>query len=150
MVGRPIEAEYPARPAVLPTDIVLSARDLSGARFAGISFDVRAGEILGFAGSEGNGQREAIRALGGFDTATGEVVCAGRSVAAFTPRAALQAGILSLSADRAAESIFPTLGVRENMTVQVLEQFRRRRLDIGEQRKRRRACARRQAQHRRF
>ena len=40
-----------------------------------------------------------------------------------TPRDALDAGILSLSADRAAESIFPPLGVRENMTVQVLGDF---------------------------
>jgi ribose transport system ATP-binding protein len=123
MVGRPIEAEYPLRPAELSPDIVLSARNLSGARFEGITFDVRAGEILGFAGSEGNGQREAIRALGGFDEAAGQVVCAGRPMATFTPRAALQAGILSLSADRSAESVFPALGVRENMTVQVLGAF---------------------------
>ena len=41
------------------------------------------------------------------------------------PRGALDAGILSLSADRAAESIFPALGVRENMTVQVLGDFAR-------------------------
>ena len=40
-----------------------------------------------------------------------------------TPRDALDAGILSLSADRAAELIFPALGVRENMTVQVLGDF---------------------------
>jgi ribose transport system ATP-binding protein len=123
MVGRPIEAEYPPRPGDRSAAVALSARDLSAAGFEGITFDVRAGEIVGFAGSEGNGQREAIRALGGFDEATGQVVCAGRPMAAFTPRAALRAGILSLSADRAAESIFPVLGVRENMTVQVLGAF---------------------------
>src|ERR1700731_1388298 len=38
-------------------------------------------------------------------------------------RAALEVGVLSLSADRSAESIFATLGVRENMTVQVLGGF---------------------------
>ncbi len=123
MVGRPIEAEYPVRPAAAAADIVLAARNLSAARFAEINFEVRGGEIVGFAGSEGNGQREALRALGGFEEASGEVTCAGRPIAAFTPRAALEAGILSLSADRSAESIFPTLGVRENMTVQVLGTF---------------------------
>ncbi|MGO9046761.1 MAG: ATP-binding cassette domain-containing protein [Xanthobacteraceae bacterium] len=123
MVGRPIEAEYPARSEVIPSEIVLSARDLSAARFHGITFEVRRGEIIGFAGSEGNGQREALRSLGGFEEATGQVVCAGRPMMAFAPRDALEAGILSLSADRSAESIFPTLGVRENMTVQVLGAF---------------------------
>ena len=96
---------------------------MSAARFHEITFDVRGGEILGFAGSEGNGQREAMRSLGGFEEASGQVVCAGRPMAAFTPRAALEAGVLSLSADRSAESIFATLGVRENMTVQVLGAF---------------------------
>ena len=102
---------------------MLAARNLSAARFAEITFEVRGGEILGFAGSEGNGQREALRSLGGLEDASGEVLCAGGPMAAFTPRAALEAGVLSLSADRSAESIFPTLGVRENMTVQVLGTF---------------------------
>ena len=51
------------------------------------------------------------------------MLCDGRPVRAGTPRDALDAGVLSLSADRAAESIFARLGVRENMTVQVLDEF---------------------------
>jgi ribose transport system permease protein/ribose transport system ATP-binding protein len=125
MVGRPIDTEYPARGGQMSGDIVLSARGLSGARFRGVSFDVGRGEILGFAGSEGNGQREALRALGGLEESSGQVLRAGLPVKIGTPRAALDAGILSLSADRVAESIFPTLGVRENMTVQVLDDFAR-------------------------
>jgi ribose transport system ATP-binding protein len=125
MVGRPIDTEYPARTGLASSEIVLAARGLSGARFQGITFDVRRGEILGFAGSEGNGQREALRALGGLDEASGQVLCANAAVKLGTPRGALDAGILSLSADRAAESIFPALGVRENMTVQVLGDFAR-------------------------
>ena len=46
-----------------------------------------------------------------------------RPVRSGGPRDALGAGILSLSADRANESIFPTLGLRENMTVQALRRF---------------------------
>ena len=96
---------------------------MTGPRFHDVAFFVRRGEILGFAGSEGNGQREALRALGGFEAAGGQVLCGGRPVKPGTPRDALDAGVFSLSADRAAESIFPGLGVRENMTVQVLEDF---------------------------
>ena len=125
MVGRPIDTEYPVRPGLASSEIVLSAKELTGTRFHDIALDVRRGEILGFAGSEGNGQREALRALGGLEEANGQVLCAGSPVRARTPRGALDAGILSLSADRAAESIFPALGVRENMTVQVLGDFSR-------------------------
>ena len=125
MVGRPIDTEYPARPRLASSEIVLSAKELSGTRFHEIALDVQRGEILGFAGSEGNGQREALRALGGLEEASGQVLCGGSPVKVGTPRGALDAGILSLSADRAAESIFPALGVRENMTVQVLGDFAR-------------------------
>jgi ribose transport system ATP-binding protein len=123
MVGRPIEMEYPAAAAAASSDIVLSARSLSGARFHNLTLDVRRGEVLGFAGSEGNGQREALRALGGLEEAEGQIMCHGRAVKLGKLRNALDAGVLSLSADRAAESIFPGLGLRENMTVQVLEDF---------------------------
>ncbi len=123
MVGRPIETEYPARSGIASDAIVLSAKGLSATRFHGVAFEVRRGEVLGFAGSEGNGQREALRALGGIEPAAGDVLCNGRPVKLATPRDALDAGILSLSADRAAESILGGLGVRENMTVQVLDEF---------------------------
>ena len=87
----------------------LSSTGLTGPRFQDVAFFVRRGEILGFAGSEGNGQREALRALGGFEAAGGQVLCGGRPVKPGTPRDALDAGVFSLSADRAAEFIFPGL-----------------------------------------
>ncbi len=123
MVGRPIETEYPADPALRRKDIVLSAKGLSGARFHDVAFDVRRGEILGFAGSEGNGQRETLRALGGLEPAAGTVICDGRAAKTGNAARGARGRILSLSADRAAELIFAGLGVRENMTVQVLDEF---------------------------
>ena len=123
MVGRPIEQEFPSEHQATSKRIALSVEGLVGPRFQGVSFQLSPGEILGFAGAEGNGQREALRALGGLVEANGSVTCEGRSVAAGRPRDALNAGILSISADRAAESIFPPLGVGENITIQVLQQF---------------------------
>jgi ribose transport system ATP-binding protein len=125
MVGRPIEAEYPHREdqGGAPPKIALAARGLTGGRFRDVSLEVHEGEILGFAGAEGNGQRDTIRALGGLDEATGTLMCSDKPVRLTGPRAALEAGIISISADRSQESIFPTLGVRENMTVQVLKKF---------------------------
>ena len=123
MVGRPIEQEFPGEHEATSKRIALSVEGLVGPRFQGVSFQLSPGEILGFAGAEGNGQREVLRALGGLVEARGSVTCEGRSVAAGRPRDALNAGILSISADRAAKSIFPPLGVGENITIQVLQQF---------------------------
>jgi ribose transport system ATP-binding protein len=129
MIGRPIESEYPVKTAAakagLQAQAALWAKGLSGARFYDLAFQVHRGEIVGFAGAEGNGQREALRALGGLEEADGYVFCDGKPVRTGAPRDALAAGILSISADRSQESIFPALGVRENMTVQVLESFAR-------------------------
>jgi ribose transport system ATP-binding protein len=125
MVGRPIEAEYPTRRQadIEAADVAFWATGLSGARFRDVTFYVKRGEVLGFAGAEGNGQRDAIRALGRIEPASGHIFCDGKEVKGTTPQAALASGILSLSADRGQESIFPALGVRENITVQVLEVF---------------------------
>ena len=123
MVGRSIESGFPARADIASATVGFWATNLTGARFSGVSLHLHRGEVLGFAGAEGNGQREALRALGGLEPATGHVYSAGQAVALGTPSAALAAGILSLSADRPQESIFPVLGVRENMTVQVLDTF---------------------------
>jgi ribose transport system ATP-binding protein len=123
MIGRPIEAGYPARQKRTDNAIVLEAEGFGGPRFRDVALQVRRGEILGFAGAEGNGQREALRALGGLVESSGAVTCQGRAMKTGRPRNALDAGVLSLSADRANESIFPTLGVRENMTVQTLGDF---------------------------
>ncbi|MEQ9123134.1 MAG: ATP-binding cassette domain-containing protein, partial [Alphaproteobacteria bacterium] len=55
--------------------------------------------------------------------ADGRIACHGRPIPTGAPRTAMAGGIMMLSADRAEESIFPALGVRENMTVQNLGRF---------------------------
>src|SRR6266403_736969 len=70
MVGRDVLLRVEKKPAK-PSDVLLSVRDLSVAgvdrapRLDRVSFDVRAGEIVGVAGVEGNGQTELIEALAG-------------------------------------------------------------------------------------
>ena len=125
MVGRPIEAEFPPKKgrAAREGGIALAVRGLSGAAFDQIDLDLHRGEILGLAGAEGNGQRDVLRAVGGFEDARGQASCEGRRFMLGAPRSAIGAGVMMLSGDRGTESIFPVLGVRENMTIQVLEGF---------------------------
>jgi ribose transport system ATP-binding protein len=123
MVGRPIEAEYPERGELDEGKVTFWAAGLGGSRFSNVSFHVHRGEVVGFAGAEGNGQRDAIRALGGLEPAQGHIYSAGKWLTNASPAEALAAGIFSLSADRSQESMFAALGVRENITVQVVDTF---------------------------
>jgi ribose transport system ATP-binding protein len=123
MVGRDISSEYPPKPALLSPRPILSVRDLTGEHFQGVSFDAHAGEIVGFAGAEGNGQREALRAIVGLAPGQGVIRCQDRTVDASSPRAALQSGVAFLSADRSGEAIFPDLGVQKNMVLTRLDDF---------------------------
>ena len=126
MIGRSAESEYPPKRADAADGApALSVHELSGRHFADVSLSVGSGEIVGFAGAEGNGQREALRAIAGFEPGTGSISCGGRAIAPGHPRDAIAAGVLMISADRHQESIFPALGVRENITVQVLQRFSR-------------------------
>lgn len=115
MIGRDLEGEYPEKLGGIDNAPVLTVENLEGEEFHNVSFKAYPGEILGFAGAEGNGQREALRALVGLETATGDIRCNSRQVNNNAPRDALQSGVLFLSSDRVGEAIFPELGVGKNM-----------------------------------
>jgi ribose transport system ATP-binding protein len=124
MIGRDVDNEYPAKPGSIEAAPILVVEDLSGEGFDDISFTANKGEIVGFAGAEGNGQREALRAIAGLEPShKGTVTCNGEPVDVTEPRHAIRAGVLCLSADRVGESIFPDLGVRKNMTLPRLRDF---------------------------
>ncbi|MFC4948140.1 ATP-binding cassette domain-containing protein [Pseudonocardia sp. GCM10023141] len=116
IVGRRLDAVFPQKHPVVGTDLMpaLVARRLSGAGFTGLSFEVGRGEIVGFAGIEGNGQREALRSLAGVASRTGTVRVDGVEVAE-------RAGSLAyLSGDRHREGVFPGLSVRETIGLRSL------------------------------
>ncbi len=78
MVGRKVLLQVTKAPAQ-PGGTILEVRDLNVTddkgvhRVKGVSFDVRAGEILGIAGVAGNGQSELLEVLGGYEKATGSI-----------------------------------------------------------------------------
>jgi general nucleoside transport system ATP-binding protein len=82
MVGRKVLLEVEKKPAT-PGEVVLKVEDLrvkdehGVERLKGISFEIRAGEILGIAGVAGNGQSELLEALGGIAKATGRITLKG-------------------------------------------------------------------------
>ena len=72
MIGRHLDRLYPERVATATDRVALRVRDFaSGSRLAGVSFDLREGEVLGVGGLQGHGQRELFQALFGAGRATG-------------------------------------------------------------------------------
>ena len=116
MVGRDIGDFYP--PPAAPDEIgapVLTVREAGNARLSGISLELRAGEITGFAGIQGAGRAALALALFGVEPfARGTVELAGERVQFTRPREAIRGGIGMLPGDRKAESLFLMQSVIDN------------------------------------
>ncbi len=119
MVGAPTELEFPARTAPTATPTRLDVDGLSGRGFGPVSLQVRAGEVVGVAGAEGNGQRALLRGIIGIDRTGGSTSVDGESLSRVTPASALGSGISLQSGDRAAESVFLPSSVMGNATYQL-------------------------------
>jgi len=127
MVGRELSDMFPARHAVPPGEPLLRVRGLTVAGWAReVSFEVRAGEILGFAGLVGAGRTELFEGLLGLRRATaGEVTMRGRPVRFRTPREAARAGLTYLSEDRKGKGLHMALPLYQNLTLMDLSRHAR-------------------------
>src|SRR5262245_17774760 len=126
MIGRPLREVFPERAGNGDAPLVLEGDRLTSAVLRDVSFECRAGRILGVVGLEGSGIRELGRLLGGDQPlVSGELRLEGRRVRALSPRRALGAGIVYLSADRKNEGVFAILSVAHNIAVGTLDQRRR-------------------------
>ena len=117
IIGRAVDQVFPAKRQGGESEPLLVAENLSGSRFRNVDLKVAAGEIVGLAGVEGNGQREFLRALAGLLPAQGAVRLGGRPLSLGDPARAQSAGIVHLPGDRHAEGLMLPLSVRENMTL---------------------------------
>ncbi|MBE7537650.1 MAG: sugar ABC transporter ATP-binding protein [Opitutaceae bacterium] len=122
MIGRELRVETPAHLSRSPGPEYLRVEGLSSAgKFSDISFSVRAGEIVGFAGLVGAGRSETAQAVFGLDpNATGRVVVKGTALPAASIDAALAAGMGLLPEDRKRQGLVLGLNCRENTSLAVL------------------------------
>jgi ribose transport system ATP-binding protein len=120
MVGRALGEQFPPRrPRQETGDIVFAARGLlRRGVFGPLDFELRRGEILGFAGLMGAGRTEAARAVFGADPLdAGELQLAGRPIHVRSPRDAIAHGIAYLSEDRKAHGLAVKMPVAHNITL---------------------------------
>ncbi|WP_291054251.1 ATP-binding cassette domain-containing protein [Herbiconiux sp.] len=119
MAGTKVEMEFPTRaPLDAGAKELLRADGLSGEKFGPVDLTLRAGQILGIAGADGNGQGQLLRGLASLGVSGGSVTSLGKALKSY--RQATRDGIVFLSGDRKNESLFQALSIRENMTSGVL------------------------------
>jgi ribose transport system ATP-binding protein len=124
MIGRPITQLFPKSNRI-PGVEVLRVEDLHrGPSVQGVSFTLRAGEILGIAGLVGSGRTETVRALFGADRLTsGTIYLQGKRINIRSPKDAVKAGIALIPEDRKTQGVVLDLPIRENMTLPSLNGF---------------------------
>lgn len=128
MLGRPADLAFPEKsPPPLDAPLVLSVQGLMRPPLVNdVSFEVRAGEIVGLAGLMGSGRTELVRAVFGADRPdSGAVELKGRPVSHRSPRHAIRSGIAMLPESRKDQGLFLLRSVKENITVPYLQQFAR-------------------------
>ncbi|MGH7101918.1 MAG: sugar ABC transporter ATP-binding protein, partial [Acetobacteraceae bacterium] len=137
MLGKSRDDGVRQRPAVPGSDVpvVLSVKDLTlPGRVDHVSFDLYAGEVLGLAGLEGQGQKDVLFALFGVwrHGLGGHISIGSRAIMPRRPRAAIAAGIGFIPDDRKSMGGFLRLSVAHNISIAMLDRLRRGPLlDLG-------------------
>jgi inositol transport system ATP-binding protein len=123
MVGREIQNIFPKDVTIPVGAVILEVQNLCqgpeyGGRFRGINFDLRAGEILGFAGLVGAGRSEVMRAIFGLDRfSSGNIVIHGEPIKIRNTADAIKNGIAMISEDRKMYGLALGRNIHENISL---------------------------------
>jgi len=133
MIGRNLESMYPELPdAATSQDAVLEVTNLqvpsSLTRRAvrGVSFSVKAGEIVGLGGPLGSGRTEVLEAIAGASARTGTISLDGAVIPGGNLPAAKRLGIALVPEDRKRDGLFLNFSIGENLVIGELGRFARR------------------------
>ncbi len=128
MVGRTVKLTVDKEPAT-PGEPVLEVRGLRmyddrGHKVVdGVDFEVRAGEVLGIAGVQGNGQSELVEAIMGLrPPVAGSIRLAGQEIIGRTTRQVLRSGVGYIPEDRSRDGIVRTFSIAENLVLDTFDQ----------------------------
>ena len=133
MVGRELSDMFPDKtPPAADAPVALNVRNLSVPEWVDdLSFEVRAGEVFGFAGLVGAGRTEAFEAIIGLRKRTaGMIEIAGRKADLHSPRDAMRRGLTYLSEDRKGKGLHVNLSLQDNLTLMTLDRYAHPLLDM--------------------
>lgn len=121
MAGTRVDLEFPDRVAEHTGDVRLVATGLRGPSYGPLDLELKAGQIVGIAGADGNGQLPMLKGLARIDDAQGTVEVDGKRPRSYS--AAVDSGVVYLSSDRRNESLFLGLTVGDNLGMGVLDEL---------------------------
>ena len=123
MIGKTVFEQYAPRELACG-DTVLEVRNLSNHKLNDVSFDIHAGEIVGFYGLVGAGKTELARAIYGADPYEGEIRFKGERLRR-GPDRAIDAGIALVPEERRSQGLFTILTIRANIPVMNMRKISR-------------------------
>ena len=118
MIGREIGERYPVRNSKIG-DVAFEVKNLNcpGA-FENVSFEVRAGEVLGVSGLMGAGRTEIMQAIfGNMPNVTGQLLLDGKEIKNKNPQQAIQNGIGFITEDRKVEGLMLEESIMKNISL---------------------------------
>lgn len=116
MVGREVALNLEPPPQE-PGPPLLRVEELRAPQLGPLSFEILAGEILGVAGVEGNGQEPLIQALAGLIPSQGRIELAGKELHHLGVRARMEAGLRLIPSDRQEEGLVLRMSVADNFSL---------------------------------
>ena len=137
MVGRELSDMFPDKaPPAADAPVAMRVEGLSVPGWVeSLSFEVRTGEVLGFAGLVGAGRTEAFEAILGLRRRTaGRIELSGRVADIRNPREAMRRGLTYLSEDRKNKALHLNLNLQDNLTLMTLERYAHPLLDLKAER----------------
>jgi len=124
MAGRDVSQDGNYIPECEPGDVLLEVNGLCGEKFKDVSFKLRKGEVLGFSGLVGAGRSEVMQAIFGYlPVWAGEVKVDGKPWKFGDTSYSVDNGFIYLPEERKKQGILPFLGVKENMTMSLLNKL---------------------------
>lgn len=124
MVGRKMIETFPERKNYSTDEVLLEARNLYGNGIRNISFKLKRGEILGFAGLIGSGRTELMELIFGYKKIDkGEIIFKGKKYLPKDPKYSINNGIVLVPEDRKRQGALITRTIRENITISCIERI---------------------------
>lgn len=126
MVGREIKDIFPPKSKNIGQE-VLKVKDLtSTGQFYDISFSLKSGEILGFAGLIGAGRTELAHSIfGAYPPESGEIYYLGQKIEISNPRDAIKLGIGMVTEDKMGTGLIKSMVIRENISLASIDDITR-------------------------
>lgn len=124
MVGRDLTEQFPLRNSTAGREILRVEGLFQEVLLKDISFDLKKGEVLGFAGLVGSGRTELMRCIFGVDNYNeGKIFIDNEEVSINNPKDAIRQGIGFITEDRKSQGLILLRSIKENITITDLNQF---------------------------